>query len=154
MHRRGIGHLLLPRPRSTPIWRTIHTPKVKRLPVFQSTSCSGISVRILAMKLRPVQCIGITTGRSCRPASAGNIAPIAVTTTYDGERVDAASDPTRIGSDQVRGVRFEGERMVLIPPLAGLVRFSATPFYRDAETRSRLRQRDVLRFSPAPRPVY
>jgi hypothetical protein len=29
---------------------------------------------------------------------------------------DAASDPTRIGSDQVRGVRFEGERMVLIPP--------------------------------------
>ena len=36
-------------------------PKVKRLPVFQSTSCSGISDRILAMKLRPVQCIGITT---------------------------------------------------------------------------------------------
>ena len=40
--------------------------------------------------------------------------------TYDGERlvtrVDAASDPTRIGSDQVRGVRFEGKRMVLIPP--------------------------------------
>jgi hypothetical protein len=40
--------------------------------------------------------------------------------TYDGgklvTRVDAASDPSRIGSDQVRGVRFEGERMVLIPP--------------------------------------
>ena len=40
--------------------------------------------------------------------------------TYDGEklvtRVDAASDPSRIGSDQVREVRFEGERMVLIPP--------------------------------------
>ena len=40
--------------------------------------------------------------------------------TYDGEslvtRVDAASDTSRIGSDQVRGVRFEGERMVLIPP--------------------------------------
>src|ERR1700752_332636 len=39
---------------------------------------------------------------------------------YDGEklvtRVDAASDPSRIGSDQVRGVRFEGARMVLIPP--------------------------------------
>jgi hypothetical protein len=39
---------------------------------------------------------------------------------YDGERlvtrVDAASDPSRIGSDQVRGGRFEGERMVLIPP--------------------------------------
>jgi hypothetical protein len=41
--------------------------------------------------------------------------------TYDGEklvtRVDAASDPSRIGSDQVRGVRFEGERMVrMLPP--------------------------------------
>jgi hypothetical protein len=43
--------------------------------------------------------------------------------TYDGDklvtRVDAASDPSRIGSDQVRGVRFEGERMVLIPPPRG-----------------------------------
>src|ERR1700676_1486289 len=40
--------------------------------------------------------------------------------TFDGTRlvtrVDAASDPSRIGSDQVRGVRVEGERMVLIPP--------------------------------------
>jgi hypothetical protein len=40
--------------------------------------------------------------------------------TYNGERlvtrVDAASDPSRIGSDQVRGVRFEGERMFLTPP--------------------------------------
>ena len=38
----------------------IQSPKVKRLPVFQSTSCSGICSRILAMKARPVQCIGIT----------------------------------------------------------------------------------------------
>ena len=40
--------------------------------------------------------------------------------TYDGARlvtrVDAASDQSRIGSDQVRGVRFEGERMILMPP--------------------------------------
>ena len=39
---------------------------------------------------------------------------------FDGTRlitrVDAASDPSRIGSDQVRGVRFEGERVVLTPP--------------------------------------
>src|SRR6516164_6329722 len=43
--------------------------------------------------------------------------------TYDDERpvtqVDTASDPTRIGSDQVRGARFEGERMVFIPPPRG-----------------------------------
>jgi Lipocalin-like domain len=40
--------------------------------------------------------------------------------TFDGSRlvtrVDAASDPSRIGSDQVRGVRFEGGRMILSPP--------------------------------------
>ncbi|WP_428484434.1 lipocalin-like domain-containing protein [Rhodopila sp.] len=31
-------------------------------------------------------------------------------------RVDAASDAGRIGSDQVRDVRFEGELMILRPP--------------------------------------
>jgi hypothetical protein len=40
--------------------------------------------------------------------------------TFDGARlvtrVDAASDPSRIGGDQVRGVRFEGDRVVLLPP--------------------------------------
>jgi Lipocalin-like domain len=40
--------------------------------------------------------------------------------TFDGRRlitrVDAASDPTRIGSDQVRDVSFDGELMVLRPP--------------------------------------
>jgi hypothetical protein len=40
--------------------------------------------------------------------------------TFDGTtlvtRVDAASDPSRIGGDQVRKVRFEGERLVLMPP--------------------------------------
>jgi hypothetical protein len=40
--------------------------------------------------------------------------------TFDGARlvtrVDAASDPSRVGSDQVRGVRFEDELVVLTPP--------------------------------------
>jgi hypothetical protein len=40
--------------------------------------------------------------------------------TFDGAqlvtRVDAASDPSRIGSDQVRGVHFEDGRMILLPP--------------------------------------
>jgi Lipocalin-like domain len=40
--------------------------------------------------------------------------------TFDGARlvtrVDAASDPSRVGGDQVRGVRFEGGRMILTPP--------------------------------------
>jgi hypothetical protein len=41
--------------------------------------------------------------------------------TFDGTtlitRVDAASDQSRIGTDQVRGVRFEDGLMVLRPPL-------------------------------------
>ena len=40
--------------------------------------------------------------------------------TFDGARlvtkVDAASDPARIGSEQARDVRFEGDRMILRPP--------------------------------------
>ncbi|MGC2414682.1 MAG: lipocalin-like domain-containing protein [Stellaceae bacterium] len=40
--------------------------------------------------------------------------------TFDGARlvtrVDASSDPARFGSDQVREVSFEGERMILRPP--------------------------------------
>jgi hypothetical protein len=40
--------------------------------------------------------------------------------TFDGEtlstRVDASSDPSRIGGDQVRRVRFENGVMVLAPP--------------------------------------
>jgi Lipocalin-like domain len=40
--------------------------------------------------------------------------------TFDGKqlitRVDAALEPARIGSDQVRDVRFEGNLMVLRPP--------------------------------------
>ena len=41
--------------------------------------------------------------------------------TFDGStlvtKVDAAADPARMGTEQVRKVRFEGERMVLTPPV-------------------------------------
>ena len=40
--------------------------------------------------------------------------------TFDGTTlittVDASADPARVGSQQVRQVRFDGERMVLLPP--------------------------------------
>jgi hypothetical protein len=41
--------------------------------------------------------------------------------TFDGSTltttiVDANSDPARLGAPQVRKVRFEGERMILMPP--------------------------------------
>ena len=41
--------------------------------------------------------------------------------TFDGSTlittVDACSDPARMGTQQVRKVRFEGERMILVPPV-------------------------------------
>src|SRR4051794_8856396 len=41
--------------------------------------------------------------------------------TYDGKqlvtRVDGAADPSRLGTEQAGGVRFEGTLMVLRPPL-------------------------------------
>jgi hypothetical protein len=40
--------------------------------------------------------------------------------TFDGTtlvtRVDASSDPARIGTDQLRRVRFDAQRLVLMPP--------------------------------------
>ena len=40
--------------------------------------------------------------------------------TFDGSRlvtrVDASSDPTRLGTDQVREVSFDGDLMILRPP--------------------------------------
>jgi hypothetical protein len=44
--------------------------------------------------------------------------------TFDGTRlvtkVDSASDPQRLGTDQVREVRFEGKLMVLRPPVRSI----------------------------------
>jgi hypothetical protein len=43
--------------------------------------------------------------------------------TFDGERlvtrVDAASDPSRIGGEQPREVRFDGDFLILSPPPRG-----------------------------------
>jgi hypothetical protein len=60
--------------------------------------------------------------------------------TFDGEtlstRVDAASDPGRVGGDQVRKVRFENGGMVLAPPrrlFAGVMQHQELFWERVAE---------------------
>lgn len=63
----------------------------------------------------------VCDGRKEMPAGvARDYSSYAGNYTFDGTRlvtrVDAASDPSRIGGDQVRGVRFEGELVVLTPP--------------------------------------
>lgn len=63
----------------------------------------------------------VCDGRPELPASARrDYSSYCGSYTFDGgrlvTRVDAASDPSRIGSDQVREVRFSGERMILRPP--------------------------------------
>ena len=54
------------------------------------------------------------------PGEARQFVSYAGNFTYDGTtlstRVDASSDPGRIGGDQVRTVRFEDHHMVLAPP--------------------------------------
>jgi hypothetical protein len=63
----------------------------------------------------------VCDGRKELPAGvARDYSSYAGNYSFDGSRlvtrVDAASDPNRVGSNQVRGVRFEGELMVLSPP--------------------------------------
>lgn len=63
----------------------------------------------------------VCDGRAELPAGARReYSSYCGTYTFDGTRlvtrVDAASDPSRIGSDQVREVRFAGDRMILRPP--------------------------------------
>jgi len=63
----------------------------------------------------------VCDGRKELPAgTARDYASYCGNYTFDGKtlttRVDAASDPARLGSDQVRGVRVEGELVVLMPP--------------------------------------
>jgi hypothetical protein len=63
----------------------------------------------------------VCDGRKEMPAGvARDYSSYAGNYTFDGTklvtRVDAASDPSRVGGDQVRGVRFEGELVVLTPP--------------------------------------
>jgi hypothetical protein len=63
----------------------------------------------------------VCDGRKEMPAGvARDYSSYAGNYTFDGARlvtrVDAASDPSRVGGDQVRGVRFEGELVVLTPP--------------------------------------
>ena len=60
-----------------------------------------------------------------RPAMPAGVARLSVSYcgnyTFDGKRlvtrVDATSEPERMGTDQVRDVRFEGGLMVLRPPV-------------------------------------
>ncbi len=54
------------------------------------------------------------------PGTSRDYSSYCGTYTFDGARlvtrVDAASDPARIGTDQVREVGYDGDRVVLRPP--------------------------------------
>ena len=63
----------------------------------------------------------VVDGRPTLPESAArDYSSYCGNYTFDGKqlvtRVDAASDPARLGSDQVRQVSFDGDFMVLRPP--------------------------------------
>jgi hypothetical protein len=68
-------------------------------------------------RMQSVVCDG---RREIPPGESRDYSSYCGTYTFDGARlvtrVDAASDPSRVGGEQPRGVRFEGELMVLTPP--------------------------------------
>jgi hypothetical protein len=68
-------------------------------------------------RMQSVVCDG---RREIPPGEARDYSSYCGTYSFDGARlvtrVDAASDPSRVGGEQPRGVRFEGELMVLMPP--------------------------------------
>lgn len=73
----------------------------------------------------------LSDGRGAKADGSGPIAYVSYCGhyTYDGEtlstKVAGTSDAARLGTDQVRGVQFEGERMILTPPaqeIEGVVR--------------------------------
>lgn len=68
-------------------------------------------------RMQSVVCDG---RRELPPGQARDYSSYCGNYSFDGSRlvtrVDAASDAGRVGSDQIRGVRFEGEFVVLTPP--------------------------------------
>jgi hypothetical protein len=108
-------------PRIVGTWRLISTKGVddngKALPPPYGPAPNGVVCFQADGRMYCVLCDGraeLSTGEPRQFMSyAGNY-------TFDGAtlstRVDASSDASRIGGDQVRAVRFDDGRMVLAPP--------------------------------------
>lgn len=103
-------------------WRLVRVASVdgngKAMPTPYGGKGMGRLVLGADKRMMAVTCDGRTT----MPADeAREFSSYTGNYTFDGKqlvtRVDAASDPSRVGSDQVRDVRFEGALMVLRPPL-------------------------------------
>lgn len=102
-------------------WKLVHATATDAagatLPALYGGNAMGRVVFTAEGRMMSVVC----DGRPELPAgSSRDYSSYCGNYTFDGSRlvtrVDAASDPARIGSDQVRGVRFAGERMILSPP--------------------------------------
>lgn len=101
-------------------WRLVATraedPTGKPLPQPYGPAHMGLVTFSASGRMMAVLCDG-------RPSLEGNreYASYCGNYSFDGEtlvtRVDAASTADRLGTDQVRKARFEGERMILRPPL-------------------------------------
>ena len=103
------------------VWRLKSTRAVdddgKALPPPLGPSPTGVNCFQADGRMYSVIC----DGRSALPAGeTRQFVAYAGNYTFDGvtlsTRVDAASDPARVGGEQVRTVRFEDGGMVLAPP--------------------------------------
>ncbi|MEQ8398415.1 lipocalin-like domain-containing protein [Thalassobaculum sp.] len=104
-------------------WRlvetTAHDPDGNAMPQPYGPSPMGVVTFNAEGRMMAVLC----DGRTAMPdeQSAREYASYCGNYTFDGTRLitkaDAASHPSRMAIDQVRQVSFEGERMVLRPPI-------------------------------------
>jgi len=101
-------------------WRLVstqaHGEDGMLLPAPYGPKAMGLVVFQAAGRMMAVLCDG-------RPSVLGNdrdYVSYCGNYTFDGRtlitRVDAASDPARMGSEQVRHARFDGARLILNPP--------------------------------------
>ena len=102
-------------------WRLVgavaHDPEGRSLPLPYGPQAIGRVVFTAAKRMIAALC----DGRSeLPPGSRRDYGGYCGDYTFDGTtlttHVDASPNPALVGTVQVRGVRFEGERMILRPP--------------------------------------
>lgn len=101
-------------------WRLVSTQARsedgKPLPAPYGPKAMGLVVFEADGRMMAVLC----DGRTSLPGNDRDYNSYAGNYAFDGRtlvtRVDAASDPSRMGTEQVRHARFEGARLILNPP--------------------------------------
>lgn len=118
---RAIGGSAAAAPNVVGVWRLVEARATaadgKQMPVPYGPRGMGIVTLTTDGRMMAVLCDG---RKELPPGQKREYASYCGNYTFDGSTlttiVDANSDPARFTAPQVRKVRFEGDRMVLVPP--------------------------------------